>query len=115
MNQPTLGLTGGDGFGEAPETVQRTVREMEMIAQRRAGNAKIVAERDTERFLVVVFPTRAERERALAALGLPSDERYLLGEAVELRLREGWSGPEALILGERPAKAAAPELSGAAG
>lgn len=115
MQQETMDL-GGVGFGDPPATVVENVAEMsDVMRQRRAGNELVMRKNDTERYLVIVYADRGGREAALAALGLPSDERYLAGEAIELRLREGSALRDAQILTERGAKAAGAKHSGAAG
>ena len=57
MADDTLDL-GLASFGDPPESVARTVRDMEKIALRRAANARVATERDTERYLVIVYPER---------------------------------------------------------
>jgi len=103
-------------FGEAPESVQANAAEMSAImAQRRRGDAAVQAKNDTERFLVVVYKTRAEREAACLALGLPADERYVHGGAVDLTLRADMSASDAQVVAAREVQAAAVKHSGAAG
>ena len=75
-------------FDDLPESVRQNAEELaEIKEQRRAGNENIKAKTDTERYVVIVFKDRTERERALARLGLPSDERYLSADSVEIRKR----------------------------
>lgn len=103
-------------FGDPPETVQENVSAMSsLMQQKRAAGEAIAAARDTERYLVVVFKDRSAREVALKTLGLPEDERYLAGSAVELRLREGKAMRDALVVGSRPLQAAPVTKSGSAG
>lgn len=85
-----LKLTGfGDGEGAfslppLPDSVATNIEEMKVI--RASGRKKVVVAADTERYLIIVFPTRQEREEALSVLGFPPDERYLTSNAVSLRL-----------------------------
>ncbi len=78
----------GDGeqeidLPEAPESVQDNLNRMQSIkAQRRKGNANIIAKTDTEFYLVLAFPSRQAKERLLKRLGLPADERYIPHDAV---------------------------------
>lgn len=85
------------------------------MAARRAANLKTAMERDTERYVVVVFRTRAERETALAHIGLPPDERYVLGDAIEFQLRSGKTLLDALVFTERDCRSADIAHSGEAG
>jgi len=101
-------------IGEAPETVKENADEIRSIkSQRQKGNANIMAKTDTEKYLVVVFRDRAARERLLAELGLPSDERYVPAESlliaprVPLKPMRASSG--------RKLSAAAPNRSGSQG
>jgi hypothetical protein len=115
MEQRELDIDNA-AFGDPPESVQENVREMSSIMrQRRAANARIAEERDTERFLVIVYPNRAAREAQLARLGLPTDERYLLGGAVEIAVKDGKRIVDALIATSRDCKAADVAHSGEAG
>ncbi len=103
-------------FGDPPESVAQNVAEMQgVMAARRAANLKTAIERDTERYLVVVFRDRAAREAALRALGLPEDERYLLAEALELALRPEVLPAAARVLTERDCRVADIAHSGSAG
>lgn len=76
-----------------PPSVERNVEELKRIEQvqkireiRKKGVEKVQAADDTERFLVIVFPSRAAKEERLRALGLPLDERYLSANAISLQL-----------------------------
>lgn len=103
-------------FGEPPPSVQENVKDMNAVmAARRAANLKTAMERDTERYLVVVFRDRAAREAVLQALGLPADERYVLGDAVELRLRAGKNIADAIVFAERDCRVTDIAHSGEAG
>lgn len=103
-------------FGDPPESVAANVRELERVMQqRREANERTARQRDTERYLVICYRDRAAREEVLAALGLPADERYLIGDALEIRLRPGAAALDALVVAERECQAADPAHSGAAG
>jgi ParB-like chromosome segregation protein Spo0J len=99
---------------EPPATVAENAKKLEALhAMRKKGGEAVIAKSDTEKYLVVVFASRQARERAAASLGLPTDERYIDGAAVELRLR--FSPKAAAIKATRKTKAAAPNRSGAHG
>lgn len=101
-------------FSEPPESVQENAKEIEEIKkQRRAANDGTESKMDTEKYLVVVYPTREAKEAALKQLGLPADERYLPANTVELRARRTAAPVKAA--GGRAAKAADPKKSGAGG
>jgi hypothetical protein len=87
----------------------------DVMRQRRAGDQAVAEKHDTERYLVVCFPSRAAREAALTAIGLPHDERYVLSDAVELRIKDGKRVADALVLASRRTKAADLGNSGAGG
>lgn len=77
-----------DAFGTTPEEVREAERKLEEIKQaRRRANAELASERDTERYLVIVFPSRAARNDCLRRLGLPEDERYISADCVEIAPR----------------------------
>ncbi len=83
---------------------------MEQIkSQRRKGNKDVAEDKDTERYLVLVFPSRAAREQLVTSLGLPADERYLPAMDYQIRRKPG--------IGEGPnlPKAAPARHSGATG
>jgi ParB-like chromosome segregation protein Spo0J len=101
-------------FDEPPESVKRNVADMEAIKeQRRKGNAGIVSKTDTENYLVIVYRSRKQREEVLRQLGLPSDERYVPGDSVEVRKRFGKVVSK--IKADRETKAAPPNKAGAQG
>ncbi len=105
-----------DVFGAPPVSVMDNVRELDAIkSQRRQGNAAVARKNDTERYLVIVYKSREDREAALAEMGLPSDERYLAGSAVRLGFRDEASAKDAIIIVGRSVKAAPEHKSGAAG
>jgi ParB-like chromosome segregation protein Spo0J len=100
-------------FGEPPESVMQNVSELsEIRAARREGNAEVIKKTDTERYLVIVYPNRQEREKAVRKLGLPSDERYVPSESVEISRAET---PKIIRDGKKDLKTAAPEKAGATG
>jgi len=106
----------GFDFGDPPETVAKNVGAMRSIrAQRQSGNSAVKLKHDTERYLVLVFPDRESREAAALAIGLPQDERYVYGPAIELRLRQDMVASDAQIEAERPCLAADNGHSGAGG
>jgi ParB-like chromosome segregation protein Spo0J len=71
-----------------PESVEENVERIEQIKkQRREGNDSTAGKNDTERYLVIVFPSRKARESAANSLGLPSDERYVAAESVRITTR----------------------------
>lgn len=103
-------------FGDAPESVTENVAEMSAIMeQRRRGNEAVQAKNDTERYLVLVFSDRAAREAAALSIGLPHDERYVHGSAVELRLRSNSSAGDVQVAAARECSAADVSHSGAGG
>jgi len=103
-------------FGLPPATIMQTTEEMAAIkGARRRGNKRVAESRDTERYLVIVYPSRAAREAALARLGLPVDERYLSGSAFELAIKDGKRIEDALLRAQRECIAAPVAHSGAAG
>jgi site-specific DNA-methyltransferase (adenine-specific) len=69
-----------------PPSVQETLQNLDNIRQQRSACSQATAtDRDTERYLVVVFPTREAREKACSDLGLPTDERYVASSAVRIK------------------------------
>jgi len=74
-------------FGSPPDEVSATFGQMqEIYAKRKKGNANVAAQRDTERYLVIVFGDRTSKEDWLKAQGLPADERYLPIASLEIRV-----------------------------
>jgi len=104
-------------FSQAPDSVRANVRDMEEIVRQRelrqAGNANIARKNDTEKFLVIVFDSREQREAVLQKLNLPHDERYLLGSALTIALNT--PPQDALVLTRRNTKTAPVEKAGAGG
>lgn len=97
---------------EPPETVQNNLDELQRLHDLRSkGNRDMAGRNDTEIYLVVVFPSRQSRERAVVALGLPPDERYVA--ASDVRLTRRLSGRPAVSTGL--GKSADSKNSGACG
>lgn len=73
-------------FEDPPETIQANAAELKEIAEkaRAAANAGVISKNDTEKYLVVVFKTRKQRESLLTSLGLPVEERYV--QAIDLSI-----------------------------
>ena len=72
--------------GPPPESVAKNASELDDIKrQRRDGNEATANKNDTERYLVVVFATREQKEQVLAQLGLPDDERYVPAESITIK------------------------------
>lgn len=100
-------------IGAPPQSVRDNVEELEKFQkERRKGNAEFADSRDTERYLVVVFKSRADREAAMRRLGLPEDERYVVAESVEVRSRFAKADTP---VASRPIIAATSAHSGATG
>ena len=99
---------------ESPESVAENIAEIEDIKrQRREGNANTASKNDTERYMVVVYPTREAREQSVSQLGLPIDERYVAASSVDVRLK---GGPIPLRFSDGVSrKAADKKFSGAGG
>jgi site-specific DNA-methyltransferase (adenine-specific) len=70
------------GLCEVPESVADNIAKLN--AMRRKGNESVISKNDTERYLILVYPNRIEKERVLRALGLPEDERYVAGDSVKI-------------------------------
>jgi hypothetical protein len=99
---------------ELPKSVEQNIKEIEEIkSQRREGNANIAEKNDTEKYLVIVFSSRKEKENTIARLGLPVDERYIPSSAVDIRAK-GKSIPIIFSDGKQR-KAASSKHSGAGG
>ena len=77
---------GALSLPEAPASVAANAEALEEFKRRRKSqNAELVSKNDSERYLVIVYPSRGEREAAVQALGLPAEERYISANAVQLR------------------------------
>jgi len=101
-------------FGDPPPSVEKNLRELvDVAATRRRENEAIATKHDTENYLAIVFASREAKEALLKSLGLPSDERYLCAEAVEVRLRA--PPVPASSKSGRKVKAAAQKNAGACG
>lgn len=75
-------------FADPPESVQENADELEEIKrQRRDGNAETESKNDTEKYLVIVYASRAAKEADLQRLGLPSDERYVPASSLKIDCR----------------------------
>lgn len=71
---------------EAPESVQDNINKMEEIKSiRRKASQDNEDREDSERYIVIVFPDRQSRERALASIGIAKNERYIAASQIELR------------------------------
>lgn len=71
---------------DPPTSVANNAEALAEFKRRRKNeNAELVSKTDSERYLVIVYPSRAEREAAVQALGLPAEERYVSANAVQLR------------------------------
>jgi len=83
-------LAGEVPAPEMPSTVAENVAEMNAIRQqRKEANESTANQNDTERYLVIVYPDRETRDKAVCKLGLPADERYVNASDVRLRARPG--------------------------
>ncbi len=100
-------------FAEAPASVQENVEQLDEIKkQRRAGNEKVAEDRDTEKYLIIVFQTPTAKKAALERLGLPVDERYVPASAVTVTAKRQLSPARS---NGRSIKAADADHSGQAG
>lgn len=109
-----LADVGKLSFDDAPESVEENAKKIaEMRAYRKQANENVADKNDTEKYLVIVFPNRGAKERKLALMGLPVDERYLDSASVELRLR--FSSGEACVISARKTKTAPKHKAGAGG
>lgn len=72
-------------FGSAPGSVKRNIRELqEKRSYRKQTKKRVMEKHDTERYLVIVFRSRAAKNQVLGDLGLPEDERYLAASLLNL-------------------------------
>lgn len=72
-------------FDEAPKSVKDNVEELKKIKEiRKKGNTDIMNKTDTEKYLVIVFPNRIEKEKLLTKMHLAKDERYIPSTSVEI-------------------------------
>ncbi len=90
-------------LGVPPETVEQNAAELESFrALRKKGDDAVQTKTDTERFIIVVYPSREEKSRALLALGLREDERYIPAASFSIQ-RKGivtQSAPKSAPLGK---------------
>jgi len=101
-------------LGDPPTTVEENAAELaEIKRQRREANAGVVDKNDTEKYLVIVFASRAAKQEAVERLGLPSDERYVPASAVEIRARG--KAPDVKADNGRKVKSAPRKKAGANG
>ena len=71
-------------FDEPPETVEENIRKLKEIkSMRKTGNKSIMEKTDTEKYLVIVFPSRMEKIKLLRKMHLSEDERYIPSKSVE--------------------------------
>lgn len=66
-----------------PRRVSKTIKLVKKI--RENSRKKIIEKYDTEKFLVIVFRNRREKEELLASLGLPANERYIAASCLEIK------------------------------
>jgi len=86
-----LDQSGELAFNAEPDSVKRNIDKINAIkAQRKKGNDAVIDKTDTEKYLVITFPTREEKIKLLESLNLPGDERYLPSGAVQIRLTGKW-------------------------
>jgi hypothetical protein len=86
-----LDQSGELAFNAEPDSVKRNIDKINAIkANRKKGNESIQDKSDTEKYLVITFPTREEKIKLLESLNLPGDERYLPSGAVQIRLTGKW-------------------------
>ncbi len=100
-------------FSDPPDEVAKNADELRDIAKaaKAAANSGTATKNDTEKYLVVVFRTRAQRESLLADLGLPKDERYVQADSLTIAARRKLRP----IKSDRESKAADSKHSGAGG
>ena len=89
-------LTSAAGLIDPPETPESVQQNIEHISKMKKAHRQIDANAekkgDTERYLVIVFPNREEREKANAALGLPPDERYIASGQITITSKNPFHG-----------------------
>ncbi len=75
-------------FDEPPETVSKNLEELQNIKnQRKKSNEQTIEKTDTEKYLVIVFKNRSEKEKLLSRLNLPLDERYIPADSIEITIK----------------------------
>jgi hypothetical protein len=101
---------------DAPDEVAENVdRIKEIKAAHKKANDGTAEKRDTEHYLVVVFPNRKAKEIALKRLQLPAEERYVNAASVDLRLKAGRSEAAVKFADGVKRKAASAKHSGSTG
>lgn len=79
-----------EDLGGPPDSVEENAAELQdMKDLRKKGNAAIQSKTDTERYLVIVFPSREAKEAKLSAMGVSPSERYLSAGSVRLQYLGG--------------------------
>jgi len=76
-------------FSPPPESVMKNLEDLKAI--RKKGNEKVQEKTDTEKYLVIVFKSRAEKEKVLKKFNLALDERYIPAECVFLEITKKFS------------------------
>lgn len=72
---------------QVPESIQENIDEIGVIkSQRKSSSEGVAKDRDTEKYLIVVYPSREAKEAVCKAIGLPIDERYVPAASIQLRL-----------------------------
>lgn len=101
-------------FSSPPESVLEQIANLESIkAKRKKSNEGIIAKNDTEKYLVIVFGSREQKQALLAELGLPADERYLPVGTVTIKPRGLMKAVQSIS--DRKPRAAPANNSGACG
>lgn len=82
---------GEINYATEPDTVIKNIKEIEKIrAQRKNGKDSIIEKTDTEKYLVIVFNSREEKQVLLEELNLPKDERYIPSGGVQIIPSGAW-------------------------
>ncbi len=98
---------------DPPESVKKNADHLaEIKAMRAKGNESVIEKSDTEKYLIITFPSRQIKEKTLRQLGLPPDERYIAASSISLRPRRVM---KALKAKDRNIKSAPPNKSGSHG
>lgn len=75
-------------FGSPPASVKQNISRLEQIAARKKENAALAVERDTEKFIILVFESREQKAKLLNSFGLPPDERYIRADSLIISRRK---------------------------
>jgi len=82
-------------FGDPPSIVKYALLKLKKIKNKaKVKKAKNEAKEvmkvkfDTEKYIVIVFSSREEKNKVLESLGLPPDERYIFGDFVKILPKE---------------------------